>query len=78
MELDIGANLAGLLATTPWITLIALALWPEKGVIALWIKRSEAVKLAELEREKAKDEILLEAKKGSAQGQLPPPVGEEE
>jgi hypothetical protein len=78
VEFEIGANLAGLLVTAPWATIIALIVWPEKGVVALWIKRSQAVKIAELERDKTKNVVVVEAEKGNVQGQLPAPIGEEE
>lgn len=77
MELEIGENLAHLLLASPWVGLALVILWPDKGVVALWIKRSEAVKKAELERDAMRSTITVENGKGSRQQQLPPPIGEQ-
>jgi hypothetical protein len=78
LEFEVGANLVGLLQTAPWAGLAALALWPEKGVVALLIKRSQAIRIAELERSKTESAVKIEGKKGKNQAQLPAPIGDEE
>jgi hypothetical protein len=78
VEFEIGTNLAALLTNAPWAAFVAFALWPEKGAVALWIKRSQAVRVAEIERAKTADMIAVEVAKGNRQGQLPSPVGESE
>ena len=81
MELD--PELLKLLVHSPWLLLLVLIFWPEKGIIALWIKSRRDIKLAEMKRDKASNEVqeraakrltqepaLLEAPKGEENGDV--------
>ena len=71
MELDpeIIKLLLKLLVHSPWLLLAVLLVWPEKGVIPLWIKSRRDTKLAEIKRDTIKAEVQERALKRLEQQQ---------
>ena len=41
-----------LLSHSPWFLLAVMAVWPDKGIVPLWIKGNRDIKLAEIKRDK--------------------------
>jgi hypothetical protein len=81
LELDpeIIKLLLKLLAKSPWFLLAVLLVWPEKGVIPLWIKSRRDTKFAEIKRDTIKAEVQERALKRLEQQQplkLPPANGD--
>ena len=77
--MELSPDLIEALKASPWLLLLVVIFWPDKGVVALWIKRSQAIKLAELKRDKAKKAVQERAAKRLKQEpplQLPGPKGE--
>lgn len=65
MELDpeIIKLLLKLLAKSPWFLLALLFVWPNTGIIPLWIKSRRDTKLAEIKRDRLKAKVQERALK---------------
>ena len=64
MELD-PTSVSTLFSAAPWAFVAALVVWPEKGIVALWIRRGQAIKLAEIERNTTHEAIKIESKRNA-------------
>ena len=76
--LGLDPDIIKLLLAAPWSFVVALIVWPDKGIIALWIKRNQAIKLAEIKRDKAKKAVQERVAERLTQAPplLPAPKGE--
>lgn len=59
----------------PWAVVAALVLWPQKGIVALFLRNRHKERMKELERGYTHKELAEAVKRRSAQEQLPPPLG---
>lgn len=67
-----------LLAHSPWFLLGVMVVWPERGIVALWIKSRRDIKLAEIKRDKTNAKVQERAAERLRKEPqlLPPPNGE--
>ena len=71
------STVTALFTAAPWAFVAALVVWPEKGVVALWIRRGQAIKLAELEKNRTHKSLTIEARRRDKGLVLPAPTEDE-